>query len=641
MVPADAHATLLFTSPAVDGAVPDSPPSIQLVFDQPVVAPASSLSVTNQQGEAMSVGDAQAGSGPNVVSADVLQKLSVGEYLVHWEVVARDGDTMVGEFRFAVGSGRGLALQDGDVETEGVTVTSVLRWVMFAGLALALGGLVGGRLARRQGQSRDTLPRPWSPAGAALGVAGASGLALLVAGAGSLAQGVERFDLSALAASTPGRVALLEMGSFALALVLLLAKRGLLAGLILLLVPIGEGLRAHPHAASPTLGAMTTTVHLAAAAIWVGALIHVLRVGVSRRRQGERTADLVRSYARLALALFALVLFTGVVAGLLLVPLDELATVLVDTGYGRWLLAKLSLLVGVAALAGWAHWFLTKHPARSQPSRAARYEAGALVAVLGISGILTALSPPSRSDIPLPFPPPPVGPVEAVGGRAGFIGIGATASQGQLLVRLYTPDVSADLENETGATALAGNITASDDAEATTLEFRRCGPGCYVAPVEWAAGQSTVTLHARAEGWAGGTAAVQVAWPPRPVSGRLKAVVAAMRRVPHFTLHEQVTSDTTTGLGTLRKLRLTGDEFLDSEPYGSGIAPVVTRLRGQGGEITLALGYPGEGTYVLLTASREDRITRETLVSATHLVTRTFVYDEPQSHQGHERDHRG
>jgi len=168
------------------------------------------------------------------------------------------------------------------------------------------------------------------------------------------------------------------------------------------------------------------------------------------------------------------------------------------------------------------------------------------------------------------------------------------------------------------------------------LEFRRCGPGCYVAPVEWAEGVSTMTLEAQATGWAGGTAAVQVAWPPRSAAGRLKAAVARMRRTPHFTLHEQVTSNTATGPGPLTRLRLSGGEFLDSEPYGSGVAPTVNRLWEERREVTLALAYPGEGTYVLLTLGRDDLILRETLVSASHLVTRTFVYDEPDSHEGPE-----
>jgi copper transport protein len=44
-----------------------------------------------------------------------------------------------------------------------------------------------------------------------------------------------------------------------------------------LAVVAAEGLRAHPHSDSPVWGAALTVTHLLAVAIWVGALLHVLR----------------------------------------------------------------------------------------------------------------------------------------------------------------------------------------------------------------------------------------------------------------------------------------------------------------------------------------------------------------------------
>ena len=56
----------------------------------------------------------------------------------------------------------------------------------------------------------------------------------------------------------------------------------------------------------------------------------------------------------------------------------------------------------------------------------------------------------------------------------------------------------------------------------------------------------------------------------------------------------------------------------------------------QSGEVTLALAYPAEKVFVLLTIDRRNRIVREVLTSGEHLITRTLVYDEPGSHAGHE-----
>jgi hypothetical protein len=54
--------------------------------------------------------------------------------------------------------------------------------------------------------------------------------------------------------------------------------------------------------------------------------------------------------------------------------------------------------------------------------------------------------------------------------------------------------------------------------------------------------------------------------------------------------------------------------------------------------VTLALAYPAEKVFVLLTIDRQNRILREVLTSGKHLVTRTLVYDEPGSHEGHQHE---
>jgi len=131
-----------------------------------------------------------------------------------------------------------------------------------------------------------------------------------------------------------------------------------------------------------------------------------------------------------------------------------------------------------------------------------------------------------------------------------------------------------------------------------TLRFRACGPGCFVSPVDWTRGLATVTLRASAEGWTGGTTALTVAWPARAAPEMLLRAVRTMRRVKTFTLHEQVTSDTSQVLGQPTRLGLSGRKFLASEPYGSGLAPTVVVLGQSGRETTIALAYPGEGTYV-------------------------------------------
>lgn len=136
---AHAHATLLFATPSVDGAVPDSPTEIQLVFDQRVVPAATALKVSVAGGADVRVGRAKPGHDGQSVTARVQQILPPGEYVVDWFVTAADGDTMAGEFRFAVGSSSGLALGSASTDSGIAVQTLTLRWLLFLGLALVLG----------------------------------------------------------------------------------------------------------------------------------------------------------------------------------------------------------------------------------------------------------------------------------------------------------------------------------------------------------------------------------------------------------------------------------------------------------------------------------------------------------------------
>ena len=272
------------------------------------------------------------------------------------------------------------------------------------------------------------------------------------------------------------------------------------------------------------------------------------------------------------------------------------------------------------------HSFQNRTGAR-QPSPAARLEAVALVGVLGVSAALTVTTPPVDPNAPLPFPPPAAGPVYSVGARAGWVGIGASASEGQLLVRLTAP-VLANQTETSDDYALKGNLSIA--GRSSELTFRRCGIGCFVAPVTWGDGADTVTLHVDHAGdLAGGRSALTIAWPPRPAAAILRRVVATMRGVPRFDVHERVTSDANQQPLTPTVLHLSGSEFLNSDPYSSGRATTTTLVQQAPGETTIALGFPGDDTYVELTVDPRNRILRETLTGPNHLVQRTFVYPGP------------
>ncbi|MEU0170326.1 copper resistance protein CopC [Streptomyces iakyrus] len=633
---AQAHAVLLFASPAIEGAVPTAPKEISLVFDVPVQpGGARTLRVSAPDGKPVALGSVTRGGGGKQLVAPVRSAMGPGVYAVSWEAAAQDGDVMSGTYRFAVGSataGLAAAGSSGEQRVAGAPATAVLRWVLFAAFALTLGGMVGeGLTARRRAPDEGLTPRSWALPGAVAGLAASLGLAMLIAGGGSLVRGITSPSAAALFGGWPGMLAVVEGVAWLGALIAVRLGRRQMAVVSLVAAVVAEGLRAHPATESAVWGPVLTTVHLAAAAVWIGALVHVLRVGRAWRWAPPARAAL-RAYAGLALVLVVVVLLTGTLSGLLLVsPLK-----LLDTDFGRLLALKLALVVGVCALALAARWRL----AHSAPHRLARVEASVLVAVLGVTAWLGVTQPPRDANAALPFAPPPSGNAITVGGRADQIGIAATASQGQVVVRLTAPDTDLSNGDASSGSYQAGLTLTTPGGRSHALTARGCGEGCFYAPVTWRKGLNLLTVRAGATGWGGGRDTLRVMWPARPDADLLKRAVKAMRSAGTFTLHEQVASDTARTAVAPTKLTVTGEQFVDSEPYTQGTAPLSSRFTDGEGNTVLALGFPGERLALELTLDERDRVVRETLVAPNHLIRRTFTYPEPEGDE-HDTDAEG
>src|SRR5258708_17735909 len=136
---------------------------------------------------------------------------------------------------------------------------------------------------------------------------------------------------------------------------------------------------------------------------------------------------------RLAAWTFAVVIGTGVVSALVLLPLSRVFS----TDYGRVLVVKLVLVVAAAALALTARTLQRSETRLSKLPSVIRTESLTLVAVLALSA--TLVSTPPVSGAQQPAPPEPKGPVLPLGTLAGQIGVAVAASDGQLVVRLSTP----------------------------------------------------------------------------------------------------------------------------------------------------------------------------------------------------------
>ncbi len=621
---ASAHATLLFTSPAADSAVPVSPEVITLTFNEPVTLVGTPVTLAGPGGRKIALGAARESGGRSVLTVPAASRLPDGVYTVSWQVISADGDLVGSQYEFAVGpapASLGSAAASAPA-APGQWPLAVARWLLFAGLAAALGGLAGRGLA---GLCRHAppvpLPGPWALRGSLLGLAAGIVLAVLQLGGGSLLAGLGHLSVPRLLSSGPGVIVAVEVASFAAAAVLLRMRRPAWAVGPLLAVVAAEGLRAHPESVAGVGGALLTWAHLLAAALWAGMLLYVVRAGIAWREHPGAVRALVRLYSRAAAWLFALVLVTGVVSALVLVPLGSLLT----TDYGRVLIVKAALVGAAAALALAGRRWLRRPPAGGAgPALATRIESAVLAGVLAIAALLGTIAAPSlaSSGGALAFPPPASGPVVPLGGRAGEVGIYATASAGQIVLHLATPE-----ENGAPAPQFTVSMTlAGPHGTAAALPVRGCGQGCVVAPARWVRGGNLLTLGVTVTGWTGGTTSLDVPWPPVAGASLLRQALAAMRQVRAMTVYEQVTSDTALGAGSMHAIRLSGSQFLAVEPYAGGVVPVAGLVTGSGGQQVLLLGFPDAGTWAELTIGAHDRFTHEILADPDHLISRGFAY---------------
>src|SRR5713226_3294486 len=207
---ASAHATLLFTSPAADSAVPVSPNAITLTFNEPVTLVGKPVTLAGPGGHKITLGVARESGERSVVTVPVTGRLPDGVYTVSWQVISSDGDLVGDQFRFAVGpapASLGSAPAAARPSVPGQWPTAILRWMLFGGLAAALGGLAGSALARlHEGRAPAPPPSPWALRGSVLGAAASVGLAALILGGGNLAAGFAHLPAPRLLASGPGLI---------------------------------------------------------------------------------------------------------------------------------------------------------------------------------------------------------------------------------------------------------------------------------------------------------------------------------------------------------------------------------------------------------------------------------------------------
>ena len=404
---ASAHAELVSTTPGDQAIVTQSPPSIRLRFSEGVTVQPDGVRVLD--GDAKRVDRGEAKRSGSEVTVPIEADLAPGSYLVAWRVISDDSHPVHGAFTFSVSTAstldRGLADKAfaGSSDRRNEIIAGGLRIAAYVGALLAAGLVAMGALLRREDE-----PTPVGPlaVGAAIVAAVAIVLEVPVQGALATGQGLRAIAkpgvLSLALGNGVGIAAAVSLvGLVAVALGGGLAFRGApravaLAGAVL--APVGFAVSGHTRTMSPAvIGYLADLAHLLAGAAWFGGLVALVLVVRRRRAAGDDpgAVSAVASFSGWAAVLAGTVVVAGTAMGWLEVGGWHALT---STTYGQVLLVKVGVVAAVMAGAAWNRYRLVPalaERAQAWPSllRVVRFEAVALVAVLGLTGALVNITP--------------------------------------------------------------------------------------------------------------------------------------------------------------------------------------------------------------------------------------------------------
>lgn len=627
---AGAHAFLVRTSPRAGERLTAGPSALTLQFSGSIVPGSQELWVRTPQGSGVEVGPSELLNGATALRA-ALPPAMGGVYVVSWRVLAEDGHVSLGEFAFAVGSGGQLSGATATASTLISWPDVAASWLLLVGLALALGGLGSETFVWRPVARQHGLEVPRAPVafGLLLALGGATWQSLLLAGAqsgGGAAAGLDPRAWRTLLATRPGLLSAAALVLLAYALWLLPMRRVRVSALLPLAGAVGViAFRGHSGTSGTWWAAPVNAMHLVAAGLWAGALLHLILVLWRMDREGYRPAlgEAARRYARLALGLVLAALAGGMTTAF--AEFSRPAELL-ETTYGRVLLLKLLLVMVALALALVARRraLPPANPGTRLPllRRLARAEGAALLAVVGLSALLVNVAPPrtAQGAEDLLGPAPISGPVLRLASLAGQLAVYLAAADGQLEMQVIAPS---------GQRAPGARIQVearSPTGEGASLYPRPCGRGCFTMRFAWQQGLARLTARVSAADRPGGTVLFEVPWPPAPEEPELlDRVIAAMRDQPQLVLIEQTFSGPG-ATGPRNTARLTGAEFMALEPYTASGANEVRRLRGGSKLTELTLYLPGSYIWYRLWIDRQYRLVRAVIVSPGHRIERSFFY---------------
>lgn len=480
--PASGHALVRTTEPVAESVAEQAPGRVVLRFTEPVEAAFGAIRVYDTAGRRVDEGDAGHVPGEaDAVQVSLRDGLADGTYTVSWRVVSADGHPIGEAFLFHVGApgadaeGALRRMVEGEAGAGRLPglVHGLARWALFAGLVLLIGAWAfvplvaapAGAATAALRQRRDQVLRlGWWLAVAATLV----GLVAQIAVAAGLPlhQALRPRLLTELLSTRYGLVGAARLALLAVAAVAWRPARvghaRRLSALLALALAATPGLAGHAGALRPmALHVAVDAAHVAAAAVWLGGLVLLLRA-----LDPAPPAALVRRFSRVALACVAVLVVTGITRSVMEVGAPS---ALLSTGYGTTLLVKLAVFVPLLGLAAANRFWV--QPRLDQPAdaegagrRLRRLVGGEVVlgiVVLAVTAVLVNL-PPAK--------------VEA--GLAGPLVTEVAIGEGTAQIVVDPNTVGENVVHVT----LLGPDSRPMEVEAVTVRFRQ--PEREIGPIE-------------------------------------------------------------------------------------------------------------------------------------------------------------
>ena len=457
-----AHARLKSSVPAAGATLGSAPSAVRLSFTEAPDTRLASIKVLDSSGTNHATGPVTAVAGDPLSVSVPLDPLPDGGYTVSWRAVsAVDGHISAGSFVFGVGEPpptAGPAEPAAPANLSGTPPAIGARWLLYLGLMVLFGAAwVAVAVARRPASGLLGMAAAgwlltaigtvavvgvqWSEAGAPIETIVTTSL-----GIAALARGIALVVLGAAVAGLA--VVPVLAGARGWAVVALAAAAGFVVD-----VALGHA------AADPTwiVQIAAQAAHGIAAAAWLGGLAALLIV--LRSTSAEERLATARRFSSWASVMLAVVVVTGAARAF-----AEIGTLdaLVNTDFGRTVLAKSALLLVLAGLGTFNHFITLRSAGRVARwlGRVGAAEAGLAIVILSLSALLVNQSPPAAAGVG-PAPTPAVQPLIVSGHDFG------TSVKARLVITYGAPGANTfDLaltDYDTGAPV---------DASAVALRFQ-------------------------------------------------------------------------------------------------------------------------------------------------------------------------